>query len=145
MYIRNKEVFEKELPNFIRTCQGLLDNSKNGIDIEIKKHSTKRNSGQNSFYWLNCNDIAKFLNDAGLTFETMAGVKLPYNKDVVHEINVQVFSIKTTTKMSVSEFCEYMNKVFEFWKEKTRFGWQELESTYSYLERTGLITKESDG
>jgi len=139
MYIRNKDIFEKELPNFIKTCQGLLDNSKNGIDIDFKKHSTKRSNEQNSFYWLNCNDIAKFLNDAGLTYEPVKRVKLPYNKDIIHEINVKVFGIKTTTKMTTSEFYEYMENVFNFWKEKTEFQWQEMESTYSYFERTGLL------
>ena len=138
MFIKTKEQLHKELPMFIKTCEGLIDNSKDGIDIEVEKHKHKRSNLQNNFYWANLTHIATFLNDAGLSYEAIC-VKLPYNKDIIHEINFKVFAIKTTTKMSVDEFCDYMNKMFVFWQEKTDYNWQPLESTSSYIERTGLL------
>jgi len=141
MFIKTREQLQKELPNFINACQGMIDNSKDGVDVTVEKHKNKRNSLQNAFYWLNLTNIADFLNDSGLSYKVM-NVELPYNKDIIHEINFKVFAIKTTTKMSVGEFCEYMNKILGFWQEKTKFNWNPLESARGYLERTGLINKE---
>lgn len=140
MFIRNKDTLKRELPNITRACEGLLDNSKNGIEIKIEKHVAKRNSLQNSFYWLNVGDIAEFLDDAGCFF-IVDNVKLYYNKDIIHEINKKRFNVNTTTKMSVGEFCEYMEKMFIFWQEKTGYSWLPLESIMSYIERTDLIIK----
>lgn len=137
MFIRNKEALKRELPNITRSCQGLLDNSKNGIDINYKKHTTKRSDPQNDFYWLNVSDIARFLDEAGCSY-TVNDVKLDYDKDIIHAINKKKFGIDSTKKLSVGEFCEYMEKMFAFWQEKTRYEWIPLESTMSYIERTGL-------
>jgi hypothetical protein len=138
MFIRNKEALKRELPNITRSCQGLLDNSKNGIDINYKKHTTKRSNLQNAFYFINCKSIADFLNDAGCVFKVQ-GMDLFYTSDIIHEINKKRFEINTTTKLTVGEFCEYMEKMFAFWQERTRYEWIPLESTMSYIERTGLI------
>lgn len=141
MFAKTKEQLHREMPAFIKTCEGMIENSKDGIDIDVEKHKKKRNTLQNSFMWVNLNNIADFLNDSGLSYEVM-NVELPFNKDIIHEINAKVFGVKTTTKMTVTEFCEYMDKMFYFWQERTEFEWIPLESTRGYLERTGLINNK---
>ena len=109
-----------------------------GYDVEIKEHKPKRTNAQNSFYWLNNEDVANFLNDAG--------VKLPFGlsftRDTIHEINKKWLGVPTTTKQSIPEFCEYMTKMFGFWIEKTGGQWQPKESPYGYLEKVGYVDKE---
>lgn len=111
-------------------------NAKDGVDIEIKEHKTKRTIQQNSFYWVNCTDIAKFLTEAGLTY---GEYELDYTSEIIHEINKKKLGVSTTTKLSKQDFCEYMTKMFAFWIEKTNGFWQPKESPYSYLERTGIL------
>lgn len=111
-------------------------NATDGVDIEIKEHKPKRTIQQNSFYWLNCTDIAKFLTEAGSTYSEY---ELDYTSEIIHEINKKKFGVSTTTKLSKQDFCEYMTKMFAFWIEKTNGFWQPKESPYSYLERTGVL------
>ena len=115
----------------------LLMDSKNGIDVDVKKHVSKRSTQANDFYWLNNESIAKFLNESGLSM----AFGLPFTSEAIHEINKKFLGVQTTTKMSVPEFCEYMTKMFAFWTEKTRGNWQPEESPYGYLERVGYVER----
>lgn len=118
--------------------KALLNACLTGIDIEVKEHRTKRTSAQNNFYWLNVSDISDVLNDGGCAYGEF---NLPYTAELVHDINKIVFGVKTTTRMTVHDFCTYMDKMTSFWIEKTNGAFQPKEVAYSYLERTGLIEK----
>ena len=112
----------------------LLQNSPYGIDIEVTKHKRNRSNAANNYYWLFNSQLSDFLNDAGLTYGEYS---IPYTSEIVHDINKKLFGVKTTTKMSVGEFCEYMNKLLFFWQEKTAGEFQMSELPANYLERKG--------
>lgn len=118
--------------------KAMLNICLSGIDIEVKEHRNKRTSAQNNFYWLNVSDIADVLNDGGCSYGEF---NLPYTSELIHDINKIVFGVKTTTRMTIKEFCQYMDKMTVFWIEKTNGAFQPKEVAYSYLERTGLIEK----
>ena len=114
-------------------AKALLDNGKQ-VDIEVKEHINKRSSEQNAYYWIVNGLVADCLNDAGMTYGEF---KLPYNKDLIHDIHKHIFGVRTTTKLKVGEFCDYMTKIFSFWIEKTRGAFEVPELPQSYLERKG--------
>lgn len=118
--------------------KAMLNICLSGIDIEVKEHRNKRTSAQNNFYWLNVSDIADVLNDGGCSYGEF---NLPYTSELIHDINKIVFGVKTTTRMTIKEFCQYMDKMTVFWIEKTNGAFQPKEVAFSYLERTGLIEK----
>lgn len=86
------------------------------VEIEVSEYKPKRSNAQNSYYWIFNNEVAKFLNDSGLSYGEH---NIPYDKDIIHKINKVIFSRDTTTKMSIGEFCEYMTKIIIWWTEKT--------------------------
>lgn len=122
-------------------AKALLDNGKQ-VDIEVKEHKNKRSIEQNNYYWFINGLIEKCLYDAGIEIESEIKIlkivwKRPVNQKDIHEINKDTFGIETTTKLSVKEFCEYMNKVFILWIEKTHGAFEVPELPQSYLERKG--------
>ena len=110
-----------------------------GYDVEIKEHKQKRSVPQNDFYWLQNESVAKCLNKAGLSM----AFGLPFTSEAIHEINKKYLGVMTTTKLSIHEFCEYMERMFAFWMEKTHGEWQPEESPYGYLEKVGYVEKEN--
>lgn len=120
----------------VKPLKALIESSKDGVDVEIKPHKTKRSNEQNRFYWANLTDVCKVLNDAGCRY---GKYEIPYSAELIHEINKAVIGEKSTARMSVKEFTEYMEKVFAFWIEKTGGYFVPKETTTSYLEKTGLI------
>lgn len=109
-----------------------------GIDIEVKKHERKRSNEQNNYYWLFNGQLADFLNDSGLSYGEF---NIPYSADIIHDINKTLFGVKTTTKLSIGDFCQYMNKLLIFWQEKTNGEFQMSELPANYLERKGYIIR----
>lgn len=108
-----------------------------GYDIDVKEHKQKRTTAQNDFYWMNNDDIAHFLNDAGVKL----GFGLPFTSETIHEINKRQLGVPSTRKKDTSDFSAYMTKVFAFWIEKTGGMWQPKESPYGYLEKVGLVER----
>lgn len=45
--------------------------------------------------------------------------------------------LKSTAKLSIGDFCEYMNKLLLFWQERTQGEFQMSELSANYLERKG--------
>ena len=134
-YFRQADDDEIEM-RLIRPLKALLESCKNGVDVEIKEHTTRRSTAQNAFYWANLTDVCKILNEAGCRY---GKYEIPYSAELIHEINKAVIGEKSTARMSVKEFTEYMDKVFAFWIEKTGGYFVPKETTTSYLEKTGLI------
>ena len=138
MYCRDlshlKEVFRFEFER----AKSLLASCKSGIDVEVKEHKHKRSNAQNDYYWLFNTEVANFLKGAGLGYGKH---KLPYNKDLVHDINKAVFGLETTTKLSRKEFCDYMTELFVFWNEETNGQFEMSELPDSYLEKRGYTAE----
>ena len=113
----------------------LLDAGKT-VDVTVAEHKEKRSNQANAYYWLFNTELAKFLDEAGLSY---GEYKLPYTGELVHEINKSLFGVPTTTKMKKDEFCEYMTKLMSFWTERTAGQFIMSESPYGYLEKTGVV------
>lgn len=107
------------------------------ITVEISEKKKKRTSEQNNYYWLFNGELADFLNETGLTYGEH---KIPYSGELLHEINKTIFGIKTTTKLSIGDFCDYMNRLLLFWQEKTNGEFSMSELPNNYLERKGFMT-----
>lgn len=104
------------------------------VEIEVSEYKPKRSNAQNSYYWIFNNEVAKFLNDSGLSYGEH---NIPYDKDIIHKINKVIFSRDTTTKMSIGEFCEYMTKIIIWGTEKTNGMFSMPELPDEFLRKKG--------
>lgn len=112
----------------------LLLNSGKKIVVEVVEKKNRRSNEQNAYYWLFNGQLADFLNDSGLSY---GEYQIPYTQDIIHDINKKLFGVKTTTKMNVGDFCNYMNKLLFFWQDKTNGEFMMSELPANYLERKG--------
>lgn len=133
MYIADKSQLDYAFNCLKEQACLLLANGKK-VDAEVKAHKHIRSTAQNNYYWLICSEIADFLDNAGLSYGEH---HIPYTGELIHEINKQLFGVKTTTKLSISEFCRYMTKVIFFWQEKTGGEFTPSVMPAIYLERRG--------
>lgn len=140
MFIKDKTELRDKFTALYRQAEHLIEGG--SIDVEVKKHEHKRSNAQNSYYFLICSEVAKFLDDAGLSY---GEYNIPYTGDLLHEINKIHFGVKTTTKLNMSEFCEYMDKVILFWQEKTNYFWMPSELPTSYLISRGYTPEYTRG
>lgn len=133
MRIRNKNDLKPCFRVLYHTAELLIDN---GLEVsaEVCEFKPKRTNAQNAYYFLINNEVAKFLNDSGLTYGEF---NLPYNKDIIHEIQKKLYGVATTTKMTIKEFCDYETQVINFWQERTRGQWRPSELPESYLIKKG--------
>ena len=135
MYIGNKAYQNKVFRMLYDNATVLLDAGK-AVDVTVAEHKVKRTNAQNNYYWLVCSEVAKFLDEAGLTYG-----ELDYSGEIIHLINKKKTGIKTTTKLSISDFCDYMTKIIVYWQEKTAFEWMPSELPASYLEQRGFTNE----
>ena len=119
--------------NLYDTVKIMLENGKEVV-AEVQEFKKKRTNEQNAYYFLLNNEVAKFLNDCGLTYGEF---NLPYNKDIIHEIQKKVFGVETTTKLNIQEFCDFETQVIHFWQERTHGEWRPSELPESYLIKKG--------
>lgn len=133
MYISRIEQLKPTFRALYDQAEIMLNNGKK-ITVEVAEKKNKRSNEQNNYYWLFNSELAKFLDEAGLTYGEF---KIPYTSEIVHDVNKKLFGVKTTTKLSVGEFCEYMNKLLLFWQERTAGEFQMSELPANYLERKG--------
>ena len=133
MFIASTSQLKPSFRALFNQAEIMLANGKQ-LDVEVKEHKHKRTNEQNAYYFLFNGQLADFLNDSGLTYGEF---KLPYTSEIIHEINKKLFGVKTTTKLSIGEFCEYMNKLLLFWSERTKGEFQMSELPANYLERKG--------
>lgn len=125
-----------------RQATELLKSCKNGIDITVTKHENTRGLCQNRYYFLICSEIAKFLDEAGLTY---GEYKTKFTGELIHEINKSNFGIKTTTKMKIKDFCDYTTQVIQYWQEKTNYFWIPSELPATYLKLKGYTEEYTRG
>lgn len=133
MIIRNLAELEMSFKTLFRTAKIIIETGRI-VEADVNEFKPKRTNGQNAYYWLSCGWVSDCLNDAGLTY---GEYKLPYNKNIVHDIQKHLFGVETTTKMKKDEFCEYIDKVTCLWQDKTKGAYQPKELPLSYLERKG--------
>lgn len=152
MYCRNINELDEVARLHKLKAKGLLESEKGrrvGIDWTPPDfHKTKRSNPQNSFYWKNCTELALFMQDSGsaiLVKNELTGkiMRVEYNPDIIHEMNKSQFGIKSTAKLPVKEFVEFMDRFFAFWIQETQYNWTPLESTRGYFERNGYALAES--
>lgn len=105
----------------------MLEASKDGVEVTIKENKETRGTRQNAFYWVIVRDISKFMIGAGAYYE-LHGVRLEYHKYMVHDINKAMYSIDSTTKLTVKEFIEYMDSMTSFWSSRTNDLWKPKEA-----------------
>lgn len=133
MYISSMTQLKPSFRALYNQAEIMLNAGKK-ITVEVLEKKNKRTNEQNAYYWLFCGELGKFLDESGLSYGEH---KIPYTSELIHEINKTLFGVKTTTKLSVGEFCEYMNKLLLFWQEKTAGEFQMSELPANYLERKG--------
>ena len=133
MYIASSQQLKPSFRALFNQAEIMLENGKT-LDVVVQEHKHRRSSEQNNYYWLFNTQLANFLDETGLTYGEF---KLPYTADIIHEINKTLFGVKTTTKMTTGEFCEYMNKLLVFWSERTKGEFQMSELPATYLEMKG--------
>jgi hypothetical protein len=79
-----------------------------------------------------CSEVAQFLDEAGLEYG-----ELDYSSDIIHALNKKKTGTKTTTKLSIKEFCDYMTRIINYWQEKTSYSWMPSELPATYLISRG--------
>ena len=140
MFIKDSAELRAKFTALYEQAKHLIEGG--SIDVEVKKHVHKRSTEQNNYYHLICSEIAKFLDEAGLSY---GEYKIPYTGDLLHELNKKLFDVKTTTKLSKEEFCDYMTRVIQFWQEKTNWEWMPSELPASYLAKRGYTNEYTRG
>lgn len=140
MYIKDRTELRDKMLLIYKQAEHLIDGG--AIDVEVKKHEPNRSTAQNSYYHLICSEVAKFLDEAGLTY---GEYKTKYTSALIHEINKSNFDIKTTTKLNMREFCDYMTQVIQYWQEKTNYFWMPSELPAIYLQLKGYTEEYTKG
>lgn len=105
------------------------------LKLEISEFKETRSTAQNAWYWLFCSAVAKFLDDAGLTYGEYA---LPYTGELIHSIHKKVLGLKTTTNLSKDAFSEMCVRLEVFWSEKTSGEFIMPEPPVQYLAMKGF-------
>lgn len=139
MYIAKEEYLRSSMNALFKQALRILQSGA-AVDAEIKKHHENRTSAQNAYYWLFNRAVADFLDKSGLCYGEF---QIPYTKDIIHDINKTLYGLKTTTRLSIGDFCDYMGKLLAFWQQRTNGEFQMPELPESYLERHGYFIKEA--
>lgn len=134
MLIKTLDQWRAYCTSYYKQGEILLKNEKQLVGEPPNEFKPRRSIEQNNYYWAFNTEVAKFLDDAGCSYGEH---NLPYNSELVHEINKHMFGIKSTKRLKVGDFCEYMTKLLILWQEKTagEFFFDELPD--NYLMRKG--------
>lgn len=140
MYISQLSQLKPSFRALYNQAELLLSAGKK-IVVEITEKKNKRTTAQNNYYWKFCEELAKFLREHDIFHKyTVLGVEIkkPFTKDTVHEdLNKPIHGIETTTKMSIEEFCDYMEYLMMYWQELTGGAFQMSELPANYLADRG--------
>lgn len=104
---------------FIRpTIEQVLNSAKYGVTVDVRPQVRRRSLEQNSYLWGVYSNIVKFWEQTGFMPD---GLKLNYiNSNFLHEYFKARFDIKTTTKLTTAEFCEYTDKIQHLMTEQSK-------------------------
>lgn len=106
------------------TIEDVFNGSSNGIDIDIKPHKKKRTLPQNDYMWAIYKHIKEFYEETGFTPDD---IKVKFiNENFLHEYFKARFDVKTTTKMSTTEFSRYVDSIQLLMTEQSKGRYQPI-------------------
>ena len=107
---RYKVTSEEELEN-VRKQIGELDLSQ-AWEVEVKPFAFNRSTQQNKKYWKLIGELGSFLGyDESEMHELMKYKFLSYKQEMLGD---EMVVIPSTSKLTIKEFVEYLNKVERF-------------------------------
>ena len=107
---RYKVTSEEELEH-LRKQIGELDLSQ-AWEVEVKPFAFNRSTQQNKKYWKLIGELGSFLGyDEGEMHELMKYKFLSYKQEMLGD---EMVVIPSTSKLTIKEFVEYLNKVERF-------------------------------
>ena len=106
--------------------------AKNGIDIEIKPHKTKRSIEQNKFLMVVLSAIVKFYHETG--FMPQGCQPWMIRTDILKEYYKARFGIETTHKLDTAEFTKFIDFIQQTMVEETSGEYEILTTDSQYLK-----------
>lgn len=95
----------------------VLKSAPYGVDIDIRRHAKNRSIDQNRYLFAIYKHIVEFWQETGFIID---GLKLKFlSSEFLHEYFKARFDLKTTTKMSTTEFMNYTNSIQNLMLEQT--------------------------
>ena len=112
-----------------------------GLDITIKEHKKIRSLLQNNSLWALYENILDFWKETGFFIDNLNFRFL--TTEIIHEYIKIRFNLKTTTRLSTKEFCQFFDAIQQEWVEQSN-GFYEpmLLEDKGYFESTGLEVKD---
>lgn len=110
----------------------VLSNATYGIDIDIKNHARIRSSEQNRYLFAIYKHIVEFWQDTGFIVD-----RLPLRfvtSDFLHAYFKSRFDLKTTTKLSTTEFMNYADSIQNLMIEQTKGAYDPIYPEERYQE-----------
>ena len=136
MFIHPKDPIEKAVSLFRESVVAMRPSCPKGIVWEVKKKTNTRTLLQIRFMFKQCVDVAKFLNEAGMQYDSF-GTPIDFDEKEIHKRTKEALGVKTTKFDTTKEFSDYLERLFVLWIGNTNGFWQPLESTASYFEKNG--------
>lgn len=113
-------LFQNNLPNLVSKLQSLDPTRR--WKVEVKEWKTKRSHEQNSRYWKLITDLGKHL---GYEAEAMHDIaRFKFLRNAVEIEGERLPLLRSTTKLTVSEFTDYMDAI-ERWGHELGFYFEE--------------------
>lgn len=106
--------------------------TKNGIDIEIKPHKTKRTIEQNKFLFAVLSAIVKFYHETG--FMPQGCQPWMMRTDILKEYYKARFGIETTHKLDTVEFTKFIDFIQQTMVEESGGEYEILTTDSQYLK-----------
>lgn len=111
---------------------GVYSASKNGIDIEIKPHKTKRSIEQNKFLFAVLSEIVKFYNETG--FMPQGCQSWMMRTDIQQFYWKSRFGIEHSSKLDTAEFTKFIDFIQQTMVEETGGEYEILTTDSQYLK-----------
>lgn len=111
---------------------GVYSASKNGIDIEIKPHKTKRSIEQNKFLFAVLSEIVKFYNETG--FMPQGCQPWMMRTDIQQFYWKSRFGIEHSSKLDTAEFTKFIDFIQATMVEETGGEYEILTTDSQYLK-----------
>lgn len=106
--------------------------TKNGIDIEIKPHKTKRSIEQNKFLFAILAEIVKFYNETG--FMPQGCQSWMMRTDIQQFYWKSRFGIEHSSKLDTAEFTKFIDFIQQTMVEETGGEYEILTTDSQYLK-----------
>lgn len=129
----HKDTPYKEIQDWIAIqLPAVYQASKNGIDIEIKPHKTKRSLEQNKFLMVILTQIVRFFNETGFVPQGCQAWMM--RVDIQKEYWKARYGIETTHKLDTVAFTKFIDFIQQTMVEETGGEWEILTTDSAYLK-----------